>query len=186
MVSIGALWLPILLSAVLVFVASSIMHMVFKYHRVDYWRLPDEEAARAVLGKQDLRPGQYVVPHSRDMKEMQQPDMIRKFEEGPVAFVTVLPKGAVRMGKALTLWFLFSVGISVFVAYLSGRVLPAGTEYLQVFRIAGTTAWLGYAGAVVWAAIWKGVPWGSVAKDSFDGLVYALLTAGAFGALWPR
>ena len=186
MVSIGALWLPILLSAVLVFVASSIIHMAFKYHQTDYWRLPDEEAARAALGKQDLRPGQYVIPYARDMKDLQQPDTMRKFEEGPVAFLTVRARGPVRMGKALTLWFLYSVGISIFVAYLSGRVLPAGTEYLQVFRVAGTAAWLGYGGAVVWAGIWKGVPWASVAKDLFDGLVYALLTAGAFGALWPR
>lgn len=186
MVSIPALWLPILLSAVLVFVASSIIHMALKYHRSDYRPLPDEEAARAVLGKQDLRPGLYIVPYARDMKALQQPDMVRKHEEGPVAFITVIPKGPVRMGGYLAQWFLFSVGISVFVAYLTGRVLPPGTEYLQVFRIAGTAAWLGYGGAVVWSGIWKGVPWSTVAKDLFDGLVYALLTAGSFGACWPR
>jgi len=186
MVSIGALWLPILLSAVLVFVASSIIHMVFKYHQADYRQLPDEEAARAVLGKQDLRPGQYVIPYCRDMKEMQQPNMIRKLEEGPVAFLTVRPKGQPGMGKYLVQWFLFSVGLSIFVAYLTGRALPAGTEYLQVFRIAGTAAWLGYSGAVVWGGIWKAAPWSSVGRDVFDGLVYALLTAGAFGAFWPR
>lgn len=186
MVSISALWLPILLSAILVFVASSIMHMALKYHQTDFGPLPDEGAARAALGKQELRPGQYVVPYARGMKEMQQPDMVRKLEEGPVAFLTVMPKGRVRMGKNLALWFLFSVGVSVFVAYLTGRTLSPGTEYLQVFRVAGTAAWLGYSGATVWAGIWKAVPWPSVGKDVFDGLVYALLTAGSFGACWPR
>jgi len=43
MVSITALWLPILLSAVIVFVASSIIHMLLPIHKSDYRKLPDEE-----------------------------------------------------------------------------------------------------------------------------------------------
>lgn len=186
MVTIAALWLPIVLSGVLVFVVSSIIHMVFKYHRSDFAPMPDEAATRAALGKQQLSPGQYVVPCVRDMKEMRSPEMVRKRAEGPVAFITVLPNGPVNMGKQLLLWFLYSIGIAVFVAYLTSRMLAPGTAYLQVFRLAGTIAFLGYAGAVVWTGIWKGVPWSNVGKDVFDGLVYALLTAGAFAGFWPE
>ena len=186
MVPILALWLPILLSAVIVFAVSSIIHMVFKYHRNDFLPLPDEEAARAVLGKQNLQPGQYAIPCPGDMKQMREPEWVRKYQEGPVAFIAVRPKGVPRMGKHLVQWFAFSIGLSVFVAYLTGRALAPGTPYLQVFRIAGTAAWLGYGGALVWAGIWKAVPWSKVWKDVFDALVYALATAGAFAGFWPR
>jgi hypothetical protein len=49
LVSLAALWLPILLSAVIVFIASSIMHTVLPYHRGDYRGLPDEDNLLASL-----------------------------------------------------------------------------------------------------------------------------------------
>ena len=49
MVSLANLWLPVLLSAVIVFFASSIIHMVLPYHRSDYKKLPDEDNVRAAL-----------------------------------------------------------------------------------------------------------------------------------------
>jgi len=186
MVSIASLWLSILLSAVLVFVLSSIIHMALRFHRHDYRPLPDEEAARAALGKQNLAPGQYAIPCPGDMKQMREPDTIRKYQEGPVAFLTVLPPGCVKMRTKLVEWFAFSIGISIFVAYLTSRTLTPGTEYLQVFRVAGTSALLGYGGALVWGGIWKGVPRANVWRDLFDALVYALATAGAFAGFWPR
>jgi hypothetical protein len=120
------------------------------------------------------------------MKDMKNPETIRKLNEGPVAFVIVRPNGTGNMGKQLTQWFLYSIGIAVFVAYLTTRTLAPGAAYMQVFRIAGTIAFLGYAGATVWTGIWKGVPWSKVCKDMFDGLVYGLVTAGAFAGFWPR
>jgi len=112
--------------------------------------------------------------------------VIRKYEEGPVAFLTVRPKGPVNMGKHLVQWFVFSVGISLIVAYIARLTLPTGTPYLMVFRVTATAAWLGYGGALVWAGIWKAVPWSKVWTDVFDGLLYSLATAGVFASLWPR
>ena len=43
MIPLIALWLPILVSAVIVFFASFIMHMVLGYHKSDYRKLPDED-----------------------------------------------------------------------------------------------------------------------------------------------
>ena len=185
MVSLTALWLPIVLSAVLVFITSSVIHMLLRYHRSDLRGLPDEAAARAVLGKQDLAPGQYYIPYCTHA-DMRSPETMKKFEEGPVVILTVLRKGPVRLGPHLVKWFLFSLGVSWFVAYLTSRTLMHGTPYLQVFRVASTIAWLGYAGALVWTGIWKGVPWSSVLKDAFDGLLFALVTGGSFGAFWPK
>jgi hypothetical protein len=187
MVSLTALWLPILLSAVIVFVASSILHMVLPYHKSDYKKLPNEtllsEAMRAEGG---LVPGTYHFPHCADHKQMKSPEMMDKYKKGPIGLLTILPSGPPNMGKYLGTWFVYCVAISFVVAYLTGRTLVAGAPYLAVFRVAGTAAFLGYAGGHAADSIWKGQPWSTTAKHIFDGLVYALLTGGTFGWLWPR
>jgi len=186
MVSLLQLWLPILLSAVLVFVASSLIHMVFKWHNSDYRKLPNEDEVRAAIRKGEPAPGQYVLPYFGDMKEMQSPEAQQKYAEGPVAMLYLKANGCPNMGSALLAWFLFSVVISFAVAYLTSRTVAPGAHYLQVFRVAGTVAFLAYAGNAAQAAIWMGKPCRSAAKEILDGFIYGLVTAGAFGWLWPR
>jgi len=186
MVAISALWIPILLSAVIVFVASSIIHMALPYHRSDYRKLPDEEKVLDALRAAGVTPGaMYQFPHCTH-QTMKSPESMERFKRGPVGHLTVIPSGAPNMGKYLGLWFVYCVVIGIFVAYLTGRTLGAGTDYLQVFRVAGTAAFLGYALAQVQDLIWKGQTWGVTFKHVFDGLIYGLLTAGTFGWLWPR
>ncbi len=186
MVYLTTLWLPILLSAVVVFVASSVMHMVLKYHRSDYQKLPNEDALLEALRGQRLAPGVYPFPCAPDPKDMKSPAMMEKYKQGPVGILTVVPVGPPAMGKYLVLWFVYCLVISLFAAYVAGRTLGMGTAYLAVFRIAGTVAFVGYAAGNLVDSIWKGQPWGTTVKHIFDGLIYALLTAGVFGWLWPR
>jgi hypothetical protein len=186
MVSLGSLWLPILLSTVLVFIVSAIIHMVLKYHNKDYTRLPNEDAVRAAIRSGNAAPAQYVVPYCSDMKDMEKPEMKQKYAEGPVAVINLMRPGVPRMGKYLIQWFIFSLVVSFFVAYVAGSAIPPGTRYLHVFRIVGATAFLAYAAGQVPAAIWMGKPWKVAWKEVFDGLVYGLVTAGTFGWLWPR
>jgi hypothetical protein len=184
-VYLTSLWLPILLSAVAVFFGSSILHMVLSYHKSDYSAMPGEDDVRAAMRKESVPPGHYYLPHCVDPKELANPEVKEKFEEGPVAFVTVLPSGVPSMGKPLVTWFVYTLVIATIVAYLTGRTVAPGAEYLTVFRVAGTAALLGFAGAHASESIWKGQPWGITVKHLFDGLVYSLLTAGVFGWLWP-
>lgn len=186
MVYLTALWLPIVLSAVVVFVASSIIHMVLPYHRSDYQKLPNEENVLESMRKAGVAPGTYHFPHVASHKEMKSAEAIEKYQKGPVGLLTVIPSGPPAMPKFLLKWFIFCLGISVFVAYLTGRTVSAGAEYLAVFRVAGTAGFLGYAAAHATDSIWKGQAWSTTIKHLFDGLVYALLTAGVFGGLWPR
>jgi hypothetical protein len=186
MVPIPELWLPILVATVLVFVASNLVWMVLPHHRSDMRRLPDEAAATDVLGKQGLKPGVYRFPWAGSMAETKDPTFVAKLNKGPVGFLTVTPSGPFSMGRALGLWILYLIVVGVFVAYLTGRVLPPGTHYLQVFRVAGTAAFLAFSGAHLPGSIWFGRPLGAALKEVADGLLYALLTAGAFGWLWPR
>ncbi|MBK8794386.1 MAG: hypothetical protein IPN59_15020 [Holophaga sp.] len=186
MIPLLHLWLPILVSAVLVFVASSVVHMVFKWHNSDYRQLPNEEAVREVIRKGNPAPGQYVLPYCPDMKEMNTPEAQRKFAEGPVAMLYLKRSGMPNMGRPLLAWFLFTLVVSFVVAYLTSRTVLPPAPYLQVFRVAGTAAFLAYAGNAAQAAIWMGKPWRSAAKEMLDGLIYAVVTAGAFGWLWPH
>jgi hypothetical protein len=185
MVSLGALWLPVLLSAVLVFVLSSVIHMVLGYHNRDYSPLPNEEAVRAAIRSGNPEPKQYIIPYC-DPKAMGSPEMKRKFAEGPVAVLNLKPSGAFTMGPNLIQWFVFALAVSFFVAYIASRALPAGSEYLRVFQVVGAVAFLAYAAGQLPAAIWMGKPWAVAWKEVFDGLVYGLATAGVFGWLWPR
>lgn len=186
MVFITALWLPILLSAVIVFVASSIMHMLLPYHRSDYRQLPDENRVLDALRSAGVTPGRtYHFPFCTQ-KEMKSPEAQEKFKRGPVGLMTIIRSGPPAMGKYLGQWFLFCVIVGIFVAYLSGRTLSPGTPYLQVFRVAGTVAFMGYGFSQLQDSIWKGQTWGVTFKSLVDGLIYGLLTAGTFGWLWPK
>jgi hypothetical protein len=186
MVSLGSLWLPILVSAVLVFIASSIIHMVLKYHNKDYTRLPNEDAVRAAIRSGNPPPAQYVIPYCPDMKDMEKPEVKQKFIDGPVAVMNVMRPGVPVMGKYLMQWFVFILIVSLFIAYVAVHSLPVGAEYLRVFRIVGTTGLLAYGAGVVPSSIWMGKPWAITWKDLIDALVYGLVTAGTFGWLWPR
>jgi hypothetical protein len=185
MVSMFTLWLPILLSAIAVFVASSVIHMFLGYHANDYERLPDEDAAANALRPLGIPPGDYVIPHSGSMKEMQSDEYKQRMERGPVVFMTVLPNGEIKMGQMLGTWFVYCLIVIGFAAYVAGRALGPGAEYLDVFRFVGTVAFVGFALALWQDSIWYWRQWSTTLKNTFDGAVYALITAGIFGTFWP-
>lgn len=185
MVTIGSLWLAIVLSAVLVFVASALVWMVLPHHKADFKKLPDEDGAIAALRPQNLAPGQYNIPHAASQAELANPDVKAKFEAGPVAFMTVLPNGVPAMGGRLVQSFIYYLVVSALAAYMVTRTVAPDADYLAVFRVVGTVTWVAYSWGVVQDAIWFGRPWSFVWKQMGDGFLYALLTAGVFGWQWP-
>jgi hypothetical protein len=186
MVSLSALWLPILLSAVIVFFVSSLIHMMLPYHRKDFRGIPEEDQVMEALRKFKIPPGDYAMPCPGDPKHMKSPGFIEKMTKGPVALMTVLASGPPAMGMQLAWWFLYSVIVSIFAGYIAGRALEPGAHYLSVFRFAGCTAFVGYSLALWQNTIWYKRAVGTTLKSTFDGLVYGLLTAGTFGWLWPK
>ena len=185
MVSLGALWWPILLSAVLVFVVSSLMHMILPWHKGDFAQIADGSEVLAAMRKAGMRPGQYMFPACSDIKEMGSPEMKAKYEAGPVGHMTILPNGTPSIGRSLVQWFVYSLLIGVFAAYVGTLCLARGAGYEQAFRVTGTVAILGYAVPNLTDSIWKGQRWGVTFRFVVDGLVYGLVTAGTFGWLWP-
>ena len=186
MTGLLALWLPILVSAVLVFVVSSAIHMASPWHKSDYPKLPNEDRVMDVLRPLAIPPGDYMMPRPSSRQEMRSPQFAEKFKKGPVMMFTVWPGGSMSMGRQLVQWFLYAVIVGIFAAYVAGRALPPGAEYLHVFRFAGVTAFIGYALALWQMSIWYRRAWLTTIKATVDGLIYALLTAGTFGWLWPR
>lgn len=186
MTFLAQLWLPIVLSAVVVFLVSSILHMVLTYHQSDFVKIPNEDAIQAELRKHNIPPGDYFVPNAGSIAGMKSPEFIEKMKQGPVFIATVLPSGPPKMGSSLLLWFLYSVVVGVFAAYIADRTLTPQTHYLEVFRVVGCSAFMGYSLALVQHSIWDKRKWSTTFKSMFDGLAYSLLTAGIFGWLWPR
>jgi hypothetical protein len=186
MVPVTSLWLPILVSAVIVFVASAIIHMVLPYHRGDLRKIAKEEEVQEALRRFNLPPGDYALPHAGTPAEMKDPRFVERRSKGPVVLMTVIQPGPPAMGRELTLWFIFTIVVSIFAAYIAGRAVGPGGDYLQVFRFAGCTAFVGHSLALADNSIWFHRNWGMTIKSMIDGLIYGLLTGGTFGWLWPR
>jgi hypothetical protein len=185
-IPLASLWLPIILSAVIVFLASSVIHMGPLWHRSDYPKMPREAEALDALRPLGIPPGDYFIPRASGMQELRSSEFKDKLSRGPVAVLTVMPNGQIHMGRNMAQWFVFLIVVGIFSAYVAGRTLPSGTAYLRVFQIVGATAFMGYALALCELSIWYRRSWSLTLKSVFDGLIYAALTAGTFGWLWPR
>lgn len=183
MVTLVDLWLPILLSAVLVFVASSIIHMLLGWHRADFKKLADEDAVMDALRPFNLDRGDYVAPLPASMAQLSSPEFKAKLARGPRFSLTVL--GDDSIPRNLAVWFLYCIVVSVFAAYVAALALAAGAPYMTVFRVTSTVAFAGYALALWQSWIWYSRSIGATVRSTIDGLVYALVTGGAFGWLWP-
>jgi hypothetical protein len=183
MVALTALWLPILLSAVVVFVASSVIHMALPWHKADFKRFSSEDAVLDALRAFSLGPGDYVAPMAAGMAEMSSPEYKARLERGPRIMLTVL--GASNsMGRNLVVWFIYLLIVGLFAGYIASISLAPGTAYMTVFRVTSTVAFAGYALAIWQSWIWYSRSLGYTLRTTIDGLVYALLTGGVFGWLW--
>lgn len=179
------LWLPIILSAVAVFLVSSIIHMVLPYHKSDFRKLPREDDVRDALGKAHIPKGEYIFPYAIESKERNSQEFKEKMNNGPVGILTVLPSGPFSMGSSLIMWFIYCFVVSIFAAYIAGHALIPGAMFRSVFRFTGATAFLGYSMALVQNSIWFRKSWSTTLKSIFDGIIYALFTALIFCWLWP-
>jgi hypothetical protein len=180
-----ALWLPILATAVLVFIASSVVHMVFKWHNSDYRKVANEDEVMAALRAGSPTPGQYVFPHCSDMKQMQDDAMKNKYEQGPVGIITLLRPGMPNMGKHLAQWFVFCLVMSTAFAAIAVQTFGLAANPHEAGHLIGLVSFLTFFSGSVMSAIWMGKPWGIVAKDLLDSLIYSTVCALTFMWLWP-
>ncbi|HKS80880.1 MAG TPA: hypothetical protein VJR23_05200 [Candidatus Acidoferrales bacterium] len=185
MVPYASLCIPILVSAIAVFIVSSILHMVLPYHRSDYKPLPDEDKLLEPLRNAKLPRGLYNFPFCTP-KDMKSPEKIEKFKKGPVGFLVLYPNEAPAMSKFLTLWFLFCLVVSACVGLIAARIIPPGHHRHHIVHIVGFTSFLVYGVSRLSDGVWKGQPWSNVIKEVIDGAIYGAVTGLTFAFLWPR
>jgi len=186
MLSLAQLWLPIVASAIGVFVASSVIHMVLKYHNSDYRKAPNEDEVRGTLKALSASPGMYFVPHMTDMKEMQKPEVVQKFVDGPIAMITIRPPGKPSMGAPLLQWFILTLVVSLVGGYLASKMVPTNGSFLAICRPVATVTFMSYAVGSITSAIWYGRTWPAVIKELVDAAIYAVVAACIFAWLWPK
>src|SRR5260370_4022966 len=159
MTGLSALWLPILLSSVIVFVASSVIHMALPWHKSDYGKVPNEDRLRDALRPLAVPPGEYMVPRPSNMQEMRSPVFAEKMEKGPVLMLTMIPNGRPSMTKSLVLWFVYCAVVGLFAAYVAGPPLPPRPPHLRLFPPAGATAFIRHPAALPHASALYPRPW---------------------------
>jgi len=186
MVPIPSLWLPILLSAVAVFILSALLHMVLPLHRNDFRKVAQEDQLLDALRKLDIPPGDYMAPCAPTPAECKDPAFVAKMAKGPIVLMTVAKGGPMSMGKNLAQWFLFTIAVAIVAAYVTGHALGAGASYRQVFRFAGCVTFVAYGFALMQDSIWYMRSWKVTWLGVFDALLYGLFSGGVFGWLWPK
>lgn len=182
----GSLWLPVLVSAVAVWIASAIVWMALPHHKSDFKKLPSEDGISEALRKLSLTPGQYLLPFMGDRNAMKDPAFLKRVEDGPVAMITSRPNGMPAMGKNLILYFGYCVLVSFVTAYVARHTLSVGTSRFDVFHLTGTVAIAAYALAIFPESIWMWRPWPATLKSVCDSIAYGLMTGAIFAWLWPH
>lgn len=185
-VTLSQLWLMVLVAGALCWIASALIHMLFKYHNADYAALPNEADVAATLNKTKLNPAFYSLTFCKDMSEMSQDSMQKKFADGPVAMLTIFPNGMPPMGKLLTQQLLYFILGSALIAYVTSMAIPVAADYMVVFRLVFVVAFLAYVWGQIPHSIWLGIPWSNCLRYALDAVIFASITAGVFAWLWPN
>ena len=182
----GSLWLPVLVSAALVWIASAIVWMALPHHKSDFSKLPSEDGVTDALRKLALKPGQYILPYMADMKECKDPAVIKRWNDGPIVMFRVRPNGMPKMGPNLTAYFIYCFVVSFVTAYVARHTLNYGESAHRVFRLTGTIAIASYTLALIPESIWMWRPWSATWKSVCDSIVYGIITGAVFMWLWPH
>jgi len=181
-----SIWLPTLVSAVIVFVLSSIFHTMLPWHKNDYPRVPNEDAVMDALSPLNIPPGEYMVPRPEAMSELKSPAFLERMNRGPVFILRMLPNGMRSMGAPLAQWFVYLLIVCALAGHTAQRVLPPDTSAHHIFHTVALTSFMGFAAALWQMTIWyQRSAWISM-KATIDGLIYAAVTGLVFVWLWPR
>jgi hypothetical protein len=175
-----SLLLPVLLSGVALFFTSFLSWMVLQLHKQDWIKLEKEDDIIAALKAAEVPVGNYMIPGCVDMKEMKSPEYVKKYDEGPCGILTVF--GKVSMGRNLGLTFVYFLVVSFCLAYLAQLHIGPGAQFKDVFRFVATAGLMTYLAAIVQHAIWFH---SRIVGHLIESVLYAVITAAIFGAMWP-
>jgi hypothetical protein len=171
---------PILISTVVLFVASLVSCIALGLHKKDWVKLAKEDELMAAVKKGDVPVGGYMFPGCEHMKDMASDAFQEKYNAGPRGLLTVLP--VMNMGLVLGLMFVYFLVVSVGLAYLASVALPRGSTFAAVFPFVFVAGLMTFLAGIVAHSIWFRV---RIVGHVIDSIGYAALTAAIFAAMWP-
>jgi len=177
---IQPLFLPILLATVALFFTSFLSWMVLGLHAQDWKKLPEEDPVLDALRQVGAQPGNYMVP-GMDPGTKQSEEYMAKMQRGPMGVLTLFP--GMTMGRNLALTLLYFFVVSIGLAYLARLAIPAGADFLTVFRFVSTASLMTFLAALVQHAIWFRC---RIVGHIVESVLYAVIVASLFGAMWPK
>lgn len=177
---VWTLLLPIILSAIALFVASFVSWMVVRLHKDDWRKLEKEDEFFAKV--QELKPavGSYNFPHCTP-ENMKDSAMQEKLNQGPCGVMTIFPPGQ-SMGRNLGLTFAHYLGVSFCIGYLATLAFERGAAFGDVFRFVATAGLIAFLAGIIGHAIWFRI---RIIGHLIESIVYALIMGVIFAALWP-
>ncbi len=179
------LWLPILLSAAVVWIASAIVWMALPHHKRDFIALPDEDAFMDHVRRSGIEPGNYVFPDFRDRETMSSEKTQKALKEGPVGHLSVW-RTPLTMGDKMVATFVVYLVVSTLIGYLTRVALPGPAPFAKVFQVAATAGILSYSFSFIPNAVWFGSYKRTIVASFLDGIFFGLITGAIFAWRWPR
>ena len=173
------LWLPVLLTAIALFIASSVCWTVLPHHENDFEKADSEDELMSSIRQLNLKPGKYMFPFMKHSEQSQQ-EMIDKYTAGPRG--TLVLWDMPNMGRNLGLTFVFFLLIAIVTAYIGWEALGADAGFLKVFQIIGALSVLVHCSSGQLNAIWFPR---KTSMDFVDGIAYGIITGLIFALLWP-
>ena len=183
------LWLPIVLSAVILFIASSVIWMFAPHHKTEWKEPPQVDALRTFLRQSGITAGAFVFPHmtaADRADKAKAAEKMKQAEEGPAGVLFLRAPGPMGMGRMMVQQFVFFLVVAALIALLDVHMMDRGTVYLAVFKRDAIIAFLTFGLGTAPESIWFARPWKSFWLQAIDAAIYAGLLAGTFGWLWPR
>lgn len=179
--SVTELWLPILLAGVATHIASTIAWTVLPHHKPEWKGLgDDEDGLQDWIAGREIPAGQYLFPFASGMKEADC-DAIKEKQQ-KCRGMLLLYQRPVNMGAAIGKTLAFFLVAAFMIGYLAAFSVPSGASFWHVFRFVSTAGILTHCFARFPHVFWFPE---KIAMSLLDGVVYSLITAGVFAALWP-
>jgi hypothetical protein len=178
------LWLPILLSAIAIWVISVIASMALPHHKRDFIDLPGEDGFMDYIRTSGIKPGNYLFPDFRGREAMKSEKVEKALKEGPVGHLSVW-RTPLTMGGKMAATFIVYLVVSTLIVYLTRVAIPGAAPFAKVFQVAATAGILAYCFSFIPNAVWFGSYKRTIVATFIDGIVYGLITGAIFAWRWP-
>lgn len=177
------LWLPILLSTFGLWILSFVAWVILPHHYADKAKVGDEEGLMNYIKQAGIGPGNYFFPYCASAKEQGDKAYVERYSNGPRGTLNVyaVPNMGANMLKTI-LYFFVTVATIGYITHVACPPGDAATDFMKVFRVAGTIAVLTYGSSGLLNRVWfTERMWTHIV----DGIVYGLVAGLIFAAMWP-